>query len=57
LTVHFKTIAVADSGVDYTHEDLVGVNFLPGYDFVNEDTDPFDDNGHGKYMGSNIAKH
>ena len=53
-----KVIAIIDSGVDYTNEDLVNImwknpfdeNTLPGtygYDFVNGDTDPMDDNGHG----------
>lgn len=41
------TIAVLDSGIDYTHEDL-SANYLPGgYDWVNNDTDPMDDFGHG----------
>ena len=48
LTLYIKSIAVADSGIEYTHEDLVDVRYLPGHDFVNGDNDPFDDNGHGK---------
>jgi subtilisin family serine protease len=46
------TIAVLDSGIDYTHEDL-SANYLPGgYDWVNNDTDPMDDSGHGtQYAG------
>jgi subtilisin family serine protease len=41
------TIAILDSGIDYTHEDL-SANYLPGgYDWVNSDTDPMDDFGHG----------
>jgi thermitase len=41
-------VAVIDSGVDYNHEDLAE-NCLSGYDFVNSDTDPMDDNGHGTH--------
>jgi subtilisin family serine protease len=39
-------IAVLDTGVDFGHEDLRGAT-LPGFDFVNNDTDPADDQGHG----------
>jgi len=39
---------VSDTGIEFTHEDLVDVHYLPGFDFVNNDTDPTDDNGHGK---------
>jgi thermitase len=39
-------IGINDSGVDSDHEDLAG-KILPGWDFVNNDADPEDDNGHG----------
>ncbi len=39
-------IAVLDSGANYSHPDLQG-KLLAGYDFVNGDSDPSDDNGHG----------
>src|SRR5207302_6410196 len=39
-------VALLDSGVDYTHPDLQG-RFVAGYDFVNNDSDPTDDDGHG----------
>jgi thermitase len=39
-------IAILDSGVDFNHPDLAG-KLLPGFDFVNLDSDPQDDYGHG----------
>jgi thermitase len=39
-------IAIVDTGVDQGHPELAG-RFVPGWDFVNEDDDPSDDNGHG----------
>ena len=42
------TIAIIDTGVDHTHDDLVD-NYIGGYDSVNDDNDPMDDNGHGTH--------
>lgn len=42
-------IAIVDTGIDYTHEDLAG-KVIKGYDFANEDFDPKDDNGHGTHV-------
>jgi subtilisin family serine protease len=39
-------IAVLDTGVDGAHDDLRG-RLTSGYDFVNNDADPTDDQGHG----------
>lgn len=39
-------VAVVDSGVLATHPDISG-KVLVGYDFVNDDADATDDNGHG----------
>lgn len=48
-------VAVIDSGVDYTHPDLQA-NYVPlGYDWVNKDTDPLDDEGHGTACAGIIA--
>ncbi|KAF2957386.1 hypothetical protein AS159_06815 [Thermotoga sp. Ku-13t] len=48
------TIAVIDSGVDLSHEDLAGI-FVPGYDFVRNDPTPDDENGHGTHVTGIIA--
>lgn len=47
-------VAVLDSGIDYNHEDLDD-NYAGGYDFVNDDNDPIDDNGHGTHVAGIIA--
>ena len=39
-------IAIVDTGANYAHPDLKD-KLLAGYDFVNSDSDPSDDNGHG----------
>ncbi|WP_158701643.1 S8 family serine peptidase [Lentibacillus sp. Marseille-P4043] len=48
------TIAVLDSGISKNHPDLKG-RVLRGYDFVNDDNDPIDDNGHGTFVSGVIA--
>lgn len=61
-----KVIALVDTGMDYTHSDLQNVvwnnplsqNQLKGnhgYDIVNGDTDPMDDNGHGTHCSGIMA--
>ena len=48
------TVAVIDSGVDYTHPDLAA-NYAGGDDFVFFDGDPMDDHGHGTHVAGTIA--
>jgi len=48
-------VAVIDTGIYYLHEDLID-NYVPlGYDWVNDDTDPMDDHGHGTHVAGIIA--
>lgn len=47
-------VAVADTGVDLDHPDLEN-QLLPGYDFVDLDKDPNDENGHGTHVAGIIA--
>jgi subtilisin family serine protease len=47
-------VAVLDSGVDAGHPDLAG-STRPGYDFVNNDGDAADDNGHGTEAAGVVA--
>lgn len=57
-------VAVVDTGIDLEHEDLKSrlwtnksdvISGEHGYDFVNNDTDPSDDYGHGTHCAGIIA--
>ncbi|MBN2110396.1 MAG: S8 family serine peptidase [Methanosarcinaceae archaeon] len=64
------TVAVLDTGVAYEDvtqgnsnkyiykqaPDLAETNFVPGYDFVNNDEHPNDDNNHGTHATGTIAQ-
>jgi subtilisin len=47
-------IAILDTGVDYKHPELAS-NYKGGYDFINSDGYPMDDNGHGTHVAGIIA--
>ncbi|MCH7699966.1 MAG: S8 family serine peptidase [Chloroflexi bacterium] len=56
-------VAVVDTGVAYEDfdnfaqaPDFAGTAFAPGFDFVNNDTHPNDDNGHGSHVAGTIAQ-
>ncbi len=48
-------VAVIDTGVSRV-EDLQKTEFVKGYDFVNDDDDASDDNGHGTHVAGTIAQ-
>src|SRR5690348_11608589 len=50
-----ETVAVVDTGVDFTHEDLTGQIATGGWDFVDGDGDPSDEHGHGTHVAGIIA--
>jgi subtilisin family serine protease len=57
---HGVVVAVIDTGVDYRHPALgggIGPGFrvTRGWDFVNNDADPMDDNGHGTHVAGIVG--
>ena len=60
ITGEGETVCVIDTGIDYAHVDLggcLGTNckVMGGYDFVNSDSNPIDDNGHGTHVAGTVA--
>lgn len=50
----YPTVAVLDTGVDYTHPDLQGKVIL-GKNCIDGSMDPFDDHGHGTHVAGIIG--
>lgn len=61
---HGAVVAVIDTGVAYADgddghrqvPDLAGTGFVGGYDFVDDDEQPFDEHGHGTHVAGTIAQ-
>jgi serine protease len=56
-------VAVVDTGIAYENyssycqaPDLAQTCFVPGYDFINNDSHPNDDNSHGTHVAGTIAQ-
>src|SRR3989344_3284918 len=49
-----KRVVVLDTGYNYNHPELQS-SYLGGRDFVNNDNDPMDDNGHGSHVAGIIT--
>lgn len=66
ITGTSETICILDTGINYTHESFGScsqTDFLngdcnkvvSGYDYVNDDNDPYDDHGHGTHVAGIAA--
>lgn len=48
-------IGIVDSGIDASHPDLDHINITAWADYVNQRSNPYDDNGHGTHIAGIIA--
>ncbi|MFC1754702.1 S8 family serine peptidase [Thermoproteota archaeon] len=60
LTGKGVVVAILDTGIDYNHPDLggtfgLGQKIIGGYDFVDNDEDPLDEDGHGTAVAGIIS--
>jgi subtilisin family serine protease len=65
LTGKHQTVCIIDTGVNYNHPNLGGCfgnndptsncKVIGGYDFINNDSDPMDDHGHGTHVAGIVA--
>src|SRR5574338_180888 len=49
-----RKVVVLDTGYNYNHVELSS-SYLGGHDFVNNDNNPMDDNGHGSHVAGLIT--
>jgi len=49
-----RKVVVLDTGYNYNHPELSS-SYLGGKDFVNDDNDPSDDNGHGSHVSGIVT--
>jgi hypothetical protein len=47
-------VGIVDTGIDYNHPDLRN-RYAGGFDLINNDSDPFDDHGHGTHVAGIVA--
>lgn len=47
-------VAIVDTGIDYTHPELKS-RYIGGYNFIVDNSDPRDDNGHGTHVAGIAA--
>ena|GEM_PF-1619860 len=60
LTGKGVKVAILDTGIDYTRSELggcfgEGCRVIGGYDFMNGDADPMDDQGHGTHVAGIVG--
>ena len=67
LTGKGQTVCILDTGINYSHQDLGNCSetdflsgncnkIISGYDFVNNDNNPYDDAGHGSHVSGIVSR-